>query len=75
MRQLRLPQLDERLKTVFDLFPACDIGAEIGADHGRLSCNLLAKGKVKHMLVTDISAPSLEKAKRLFRIHGLEECA
>ena len=75
MRQLRLPQLDERLKTVFDLFPACDIGADIGADHGRLSCNLLAQGKVKHMLVTDLSAPSLEKAKQLFRIHGLENCA
>lgn len=75
MRPLRLPQLDERLKTVFELFPACDVGADIGADHGRLSCNLLAQGKTKHMLVTDISIPSLEKAKQLLCIHGLDDRA
>ncbi|MBO2517495.1 MAG: hypothetical protein CW338_09555 [Clostridiales bacterium] len=75
MREPRIPKLDARLKTVFDLFPACDAGADIGADHGRLSCNLLAYGKAGRMLVTDISLPSLEKAKELLERHGLKDRA
>lgn len=42
-----LPHMDERLKAVMSLVPACDTAADIGADHGRLSCNLLYSGKVK----------------------------
>lgn len=70
-----LPILDERLSAAAALFPACDAGADIGADHGRLSCCLLASGRVKHMTVSDVSADSLEKAKRLLQLHGLSERA
>ena len=72
---MRLPQLDERLQKAANLFPACGYGADIGADHGRLSCFLLAKERCERMCVSDLSAPSLEKAERLLHMHGLAERA
>lgn len=69
---MRLPVLDERLSAAAHMMPACAYGADIGADHGRLSCYLLANDICERMCVADISAPSLEKAKRLFSLHGLE---
>ena len=62
---------DIRLITAARLFPACDLGADIGADHGRLSCYLLQTDKAARMIVSDISEPSLEKARALFARHGL----
>ncbi len=71
---MRLPKLDERLLKAANMFPACAYGADIGADHGRLSCYLLAN-KCERMFVSDLSAPSLEKAKRLLRLHGFADRA
>ena len=67
--------LDDRLSRAAALFPACAYGADIGADHGRLSCYLLLNGICGRMCVADISAPSLEKAKELLSRHGLSERA
>ncbi|MBR1586307.1 MAG: SAM-dependent methyltransferase [Clostridia bacterium] len=64
-------RLDERLQTAADLFPACAYGADIGADHGRLSCFLLESGKCDRMCVADISAESLKKADVLFSLRGV----
>ncbi len=72
---MRLPQLDERLQKAANLFPACGYGADIGADHGRLSCFLLAQNRCERMCVSDLSASSLEKADRLLRMHGFSERA
>lgn len=72
---MRLPQLDERLSKAAKLFPACGYGADIGADHGRLSCFLLANDRCARMCISDLSAPSLEKAERLIRMHGLKDRA
>ena len=72
---MREPQLDERLRAVANCMPACDWAADIGADHGRLSCHLLQSGRCKHMLVSDISADSLAKARRLLALHGVAERA
>ena len=71
----RLPRLDDRLARAAALFPACAYGADIGADHGRLSCVLLAKGICQRMCVADISAASLQKAEQLLRLHGLSDRA
>ena len=68
---MRLPSLDERLQAAADLFTACDTGADIGADHGRLSCYLLHHQICGQMIVADISADSLAKAQRLLKLHGL----
>ena len=67
--------LDDRLSRAAALFPACAYGADIGADHGRLSCYLLLHGICGRMCVADISAPSLQKAKELLARHGLSERA
>lgn len=72
---MRLPSLDERLHAAAELFTACDLGADIGADHGRLSCYLLANQICKRLIVSDISADSLSKARRLLTLHGLEQQA
>ena len=66
-------RLDERLSTVAGLFPVSENGADIGADHGRLACYLLQSGKCKHMIVSDISTASLEKAKTLLSRFALDE--
>ena len=67
--------LDDRLSRAAALFPACEYGADIGADHGRLSCFLLESGKAERMCVADISADSLKKAEVLLASRGLTERA
>ena len=71
----RFSELDDRLSRASALFPACEYGADIGADHGRLSCFLLESGKVQRMCVADISADSLKKAETLLALRGLSERA
>lgn len=61
---------DERLSLIIDMLPECDIIADIGTDHGRLGAQLLLLNKCKTLWFSDISAPSLEKAKKLTeRLH------
>ena len=69
---MRYPQLDERLQAAADLFSACDLGADIGADHGRLSCHLLHTNTCQRMIVADISDESLQKARNLLSLHCLD---
>lgn len=61
-----------RLLTVAQLMPACDTLYDIGADHGQLSASLLTMGRCRKAVLSDISAPSLKKAQRLFAQQGLE---
>ena len=68
---MSVPVLDDRLSRAAALFPACAYGADIGADHGRLSCYLLESGKCGRMCVADISADSLKKAQILLAQHSL----
>ena len=75
MNNVRFPKLDERLQAAADLFTACDVGADIGADHGRLSCYLLHAQICRRMVVADISADSLQKAKMLLSRHDLADRA
>lgn len=67
------PQLDARLMTAASLFPACDMGADVGADHGRLSCYLLETNVCRCMTITDISGQSLRKARDLMARHRLSD--
>ena len=69
----RFSALDDRLSRASTLFPACEYGADIGADHGRLSCFLLESGKAQRMCVADISADSLKKAEALLTERGLND--
>ncbi len=67
--------LDVRLKTVYELFPACRLAADIGADHGKLALEMILRKKAERIIVTDISRDSLNKAKSLFEAHHLSEYA
>lgn len=65
-------KLGPRKEAIIGLVPMCDVVAEIGADHGQISAGVLAAGRAQKMLVCDISAASLVKARRLFASLGWE---
>ncbi len=67
--------LDARLAAAYEMTPACDLCADIGADHGKLSAALLMGGKVQRMLVADISDKALDKARKHLRFLGMAEKA
>lgn len=49
--------------------------AEIGADHGKISLELLKQNKVNHVYLTDISDKSLQKARDNFKEFGYDNRA
>ena len=69
-------QLDERLGAIAKLTLEAVSGreapcaADIGCDHGQLTAYLLENCQRLSMIAGDVSAPSLEKAKRLFAEKG-----
>ena len=65
--------LDPRLSTIAEMLGTCACCADIGSDHGRLGAFLLQNHRCERMCLTDISAPSLEKARKLIALLGLEE--
>lgn len=58
-------ELDARLRMLSALVPACRMAADIGADHGFLGAQLLLSGQCERVQFLDVSAPSLQKARRL----------
>jgi tRNA A22 N-methylase len=48
-----------------ELLGGAKIVADIGCDHGRLSCALVQSGRAERCIAVDISLPSLKKAERL----------
>ena len=65
--------LDARLSTLAALVGHCECYADIGCDHGRLGAYLLTGGYVQRAMLTDISAESLQKARRLIGALGLSD--
>lgn len=72
---LPLPIPGPRMRALIDMMPVCEVGAEIGADHGITAAHLVSGGICGRMIVTDISAASLDKARRRFAMHGLTDRA
>ncbi len=72
MRTQRAPQLDDRLEAALAMAVPCRICADIGADHGHLSANLLSRGLCEHVLVSDISHKALDKARVLLGSMNLQ---
>ena len=64
--------LDPRLSMIAELIGTCECCADIGCDHGRLGAFLLQNGQCSRICLTDISEPSLSKARRLIALLGLE---
>lgn len=67
--------LDPRLSAIAALVGECESCADIGCDHGRLGAFLLQTGRAKRVQLTDISADSLQKARRLIGMLGLNDRA
>ena len=67
--------LDPRLSKIAEMLGTCSCCADIGSDHGRLGAFLLQKNRCRHICLTDISAPSLEKARKLITLLGLGDRA
>ncbi|MBQ1374724.1 MAG: SAM-dependent methyltransferase, partial [Clostridia bacterium] len=57
--------LDPRLSMIARLVGPCECYADIGCDHGRLGAFMLQKGLCQRAVLTDISEPSLAKARAL----------
>lgn len=60
-----------RLETVLSLLPPCDTLYDIGTDHGQLPALALRAGVCRRAVLSDISAPSLDKARALFARENL----
>jgi tRNA (adenine22-N1)-methyltransferase len=67
----RLMKTDKRLRAAADWVEPCDVIADIGCDHGRLGAMLLLENRARHLLASDISEKSLEKARHFLQRHGL----
>lgn len=67
--------LDPRLEKIAEFSGKCTSFADIGTDHGRLGAYMLQTGLCERVQFTDISEPSLMKAKRLLSTLGLAEKA
>lgn len=63
----------ERLDCAIELLSGAQVVADVGCDHGRLSCALIQRNLANRCIATDISAPSLAKAERLIGQIGLED--
>ncbi len=61
------------MQAALALTPPCKLAADIGADHGRLSALLLGRNRCERMLVSDVSALALDKAKRRLHSLGLDD--
>ena len=59
-------KLSQRLNAVKEMIPRGSVVADIGADRGELSLELIASGVSSRVILADISAKSLERAKVLF---------
>ncbi len=66
---------DRRLSAIVRLVPPCGCAADVGTDHGKIGAQLLLSGKCGKVIFSDISAPSLEKAKKLVDEKGLQDKA
>ena len=65
--------LRPRLETVLKMLAGADTVADIGCDHGRLAVALIQRRAASHVIATDISFASLEKARLLKETCGISE--
>ena len=72
---MREIQISRRLKAVAALVSPGLVLADVGCDHGYIGAALLRLNKAEKVVFADISAPSLEKARRLCEKEGLTDRA
>lgn len=57
--------MTKRLERIFSEIPPCDSFADVGCDHGFIAQEMILSGKCNRVIISDISEPSLQKAKKL----------
>ena len=67
--------LDPRLSLAFELYPPCDLAADIGTDHAYLPIALLKAGKCRRMILSDVSPDALRNARDHVLRAGLSDRA
>ncbi|MCL2695929.1 MAG: class I SAM-dependent methyltransferase [Clostridiales bacterium] len=67
----RRVSLTPRLAVAAEQLRGSCVVADIGCDHGRLAIALIQRQCCERVIAVDVSAPSLEKAKRLIDYVGL----
>ena len=67
--------LDERLSLAAALYEPCELGADIGTDHGLLPCHLLERNVCRRMILADVSPKALRHAEEQVRARHLEDRA
>lgn len=55
--------MDERLSLAAAMYEPCEVGADVGTDHGLLPCHLLRTGVCRRMILADVSDKALDKAR------------
>lgn len=67
--------MTERLEIIFSEIPVSSLFADVGCDHGYIGAEMIKSGKCEKAIFSDVSAPSLKKAKVLLEKSGLKEKA
>ena len=57
--------MTDRLKKIFSELGECETFADVGCDHGYIAKAMIASGKAKKVIISDISAKCLKKAEEL----------
>ncbi|MEG1527600.1 MAG: tRNA (adenine(22)-N(1))-methyltransferase TrmK [Clostridia bacterium] len=66
--------MTKRQLAIIELLPTCNVLCDVGCDHGIIGAQALATNKAKKVIFTDISAPSLNKARLLCQNVNLTNC-
>lgn len=69
----RFVHITPRLQAALDMLNGHSVVADIGCDHGRLTAALLQQRVCDRVIASDISEPSLEKARQLISYIGLAD--
>lgn len=69
----RSVHLTPRLTAALDLLKGSVCVADIGCDHGRLAASLLQQNICERVVASDVSEPSLQKAKSLLTYIGVSD--
>ncbi|MGI6704417.1 MAG: tRNA (adenine(22)-N(1))-methyltransferase [Clostridia bacterium] len=66
-------RLTPRLSAIAAMVPGGSVVADIGTDHGYIPVFLIAGGKVRRAVASDVKIGPLDKARGVIRRHGLED--
>ena len=71
--RMRSVNITPRLEAALGMLDGVDTVADIGCDHGRLTAALLQRHVCRRVIASDVSGPSLEKARALIGYIGLAD--